>query len=119
MSGAYDPRDQRRIKTDRIEAVARAVDTVLHQPAAGAPSGMPVDDILIELRAIRETQTEIKIQLAKGEARFEAIEDWQARHDATEAERKSDIKAVLMPALGQLVWLLIAGGIGYLAAHGK
>ena len=75
--------------------------------------------ILAELREIRAGQVEIKIQLAKGEGRFQAIEDWQARHDEAEKQGKSDMKAIVFPALGQLVWLLIAGGIGYLAGHIK
>jgi hypothetical protein len=106
------------ISTDRLDALERRTQ-VLHQAAPAGSSGMPIDDIMAELRAIRDTQVEIKIQLTKGDARFQAIEAWQARHDDSERQGKTDLKALLFPAIGQVIWLLIAGGIGYLAAHAK
>ena len=108
------PRHANETPTDRIERASAA----LHQ--AGSAADLPAVDILAEirtdLRQIRAEQVEIRLAMARGEARFRAIEDWQVRHDALHAERKGDLKAILLPAVGQLIWLAIAAGVGYIAA---
>lgn len=113
------PRNEREIDTDRLEALERRA--TLHQPASSGD--LPAVDVLAEVRAelrqIRDTQVEIKLQLARGEARFQAVEDWQRRHDEMHAEKKADVKALFMPVLGQILWLGAAGFIGYLAANLK
>ena len=107
------------ISTDRIAALERRAQ-VLHQGPVPEGSGMPsADAILAELRAIKDAQLDIKIQLVRGEERFKAIEAWQQRHDDAAKETRTDFKDLVKPALGQLIFLLIAGGIGYLAAHLK
>lgn len=93
--------------TDRIDAAMR-----LHQPTATAPG----DD---HMRTINDTLTEIRIHLARVNARFEAVEAWQVRHDAAEAIRKTDTKALLFPTIAQFIQLAAIALVAYMVGASK